>query len=360
MDALFWLGKLPPGIYSCEAVNPSQPSMDRSRSWFAICLCGFLASWGAAAASALGEENTGAPSRKGETGYIEYWPGELPIVLSAPHGGRLAPKELPSRTTGRLQRDAFTAELAVEMRDAMQRRYGCAPHLVICHLARVKLDANREIKEAAQGSAVAEKAWHEYHGFLSEAEAAVMEKFPRGLYLDIHGHSHEKQQVELGYLLGKDEIQWPPQRLNLPEVAARSSIRLLDQSSDDDFATLLRGSSSLGGLLEQRGVPSVPAPGAQVDAADLYFNGGYNTRTHGSLDGVGLDAIQLEVPRKFRNEKADREALARALADAMQPYFEKHFKRALPAGPTQPPSQAPAAASSSSPTSGLNQKLPSR
>ncbi|RBP47523.1 hypothetical protein DES53_101320 [Roseimicrobium gellanilyticum] len=310
---------------------------------------------------AWAEEKTAPESRKGETGYIEYWPGELPIVLSAPHGGRLIPKELPNRTTGRLQRDAFTAELAMEMRDALQRRYGVAPHLVICHLARVKLDANREIKEAAQGSAVAEKAWHEYHGFLHEAEGAVMKRFPRGLYLDVHGHSHEKQQVELGYLLGKDEIQWPPQKLNLPEVAARSSIRLLDQNSDEDFAALLKGPASLGGLLEQRGVPCIPAPGAHVDPGDLYFNGGYNTETHGSLDGVGLDAIQLEVPRKFRNEKTDREALARALADALEPYFQKHFKMTLPVTSpnAQPQAPVPGAATSSA-TSGLNQKLPSR
>jgi N-formylglutamate amidohydrolase len=342
-------------------VNPPRPYKDQSKRWLAGWLCSLVASWAASDCS-FAEEKSGAASRKGETGYIEYWPGELPIVLSAPHGGRLAPKELPNRTNGRLQRDALTAELAMEMREALRRRYGSGPHLVICHLARVKLDANREIEEAAQGGAVAEKAWFEYHGFLSEAEVAVMSKFPRGLYLDIHGHSHEKQRVELGYLLGKDEIQWPPQRLNLPEVAVRSSIRPLAQSSDEDFASLLKGPTSLGGLLEQRGVPSIPAPGAQVDSADLYFNGGYNTRRHGSLDGVGLDAIQLEVPRKFRNEKADREALARALADALEPYFEKHFKMALPAASSKPQSQAaaPETSPASSPTSGLNQELPRR
>lgn len=297
-----------------------------------VCIVLTLLSCGLLTSSLRAEEKAPVGSLKGETGYIEYWPGELPIILSAPHGGRLTPGDLPNRTTGRLQRDAFTAELATAMRTAMQRKYGAAPHLVICHLARVKLDANREIKEAAQGNATAEKAWHEYHGFLDEAEKSVLQKYPKGLYLDIHGHSHDKQRVELGYLLGKDEIQWPPQRLNLPEVAARSSIRLLDQSSDEDFAGLLRGPSSLGGLLEQRGVPCIPAPGAKVESADLYFNGGYNTETHGSSDGAGLDAIQLEVPRQFRNEKLDREALARALADALGPYFEKHFKFKLPQG----------------------------
>jgi hypothetical protein len=158
-----------------------------------------------------------------------------------------------------------------------------------------------------------------------------METHRRGLYLDVHGHSHEKQRIELGYLLGKEEVQWPPQRLNAPQVAERSSVRLLDQSSDEDFAGLLRGPYSLGAMLQQRGVACVPAPGAQMDEGDLYFSGGYDTETHGSMDGMGLDAIQLEVPRKFRNEKADREALSRALADTLAPYFERHFKMTLPA-----------------------------
>ncbi|QIF00858.1 N-formylglutamate amidohydrolase [Roseimicrobium sp. ORNL1] len=326
------------------------------RQTIVACVGGLLTllAWGSQTSSLRAEEKAATGARKGETGYIEYWPGDLPVILSAPHGGRLTPSELPNRTTGRLQRDAFTVELATAMRTAMQRKYGAAPHLIVCHLARVKLDANREIKEAAQGNATAEKAWHEYHDFISEAEKSILQKYPKGLYLDIHGHSHDKQRVELGYLLGKDEIQWPPQRLNLPEVAARSSIRLLDQSSDEDFAGLLRGPSSLGGLLEQRGVACVPAPGAKVESADLYFNGGYNTETHGSMDGVGLDAIQLEVPRKFRNEKVDREALARALADALSPYFEKHFKMPLiQEKPAAPPA-------SSSATSDLNQKPPSR
>ncbi len=276
------------------------------------------------------EKKSASGSQKGETGFIEYWPGELPIVLSAPHGGRLVPKELPNRTTGRIMRDAYTVELALEMREALKARLGKYPHLVVCHLARVKLDANREIKEAAQGSPVAEQAWREYHGYLQTAEQAVLATQPHGLYLDIHGHSHEKQRLELGYLLGKDELQWPAQKLNLPEVAARSSIRVVDAVSPDDFATLLRGTTSLGGLLEQRGVPCVPSPTAVIAREDLYFNGGYNTETHGSKDGKGLDAIQIEVPRAFREGKAERAQLARALADALVAYFARHYGMTLP------------------------------
>lgn len=275
-------------------------------------------------------EAANVASRKSETGYIEYFPGQLPIVLAAPHGGKLIPKELPDRTSGRLQRDAQTAELAMEMRAEMQRRFGQAPHLVICHLARIKLDANRDLKEAAQGHATAEKAWHEYHAFLEEAEKSILLSHPRGLYLDIHGHSHPKQRLELGYLLDKGEIQWPDERLNAPEVAARTSVRLLAGSSPDDFSRLLRGPHCLGALLEKQGVPCVPSPSAELAVEDLYFSGGYNTSRHGSLDGRGLDAVQIEAPVDYRREKGGRETLARALTAALEPYFARHFQMTLP------------------------------
>ena len=37
-----------------------------------------------------------APVRAGETGYIRHWPGELPIVLSVPHDGAIAPGDRKS------------------------------------------------------------------------------------------------------------------------------------------------------------------------------------------------------------------------------------------------------------------------
>ena len=36
----------------------------------------------------------------GSDDYVTYMPGELPVILSAPHGGRLKPEHLPNRTVG--------------------------------------------------------------------------------------------------------------------------------------------------------------------------------------------------------------------------------------------------------------------
>jgi hypothetical protein len=113
----------------------------------------------------------------GLNSYIEWIPGELPLVLSAPHGGTLLPTDIPDRTSGTTTRDLNTEELAREVADQFLARYGKRPHLIICRLSRRKLDANREIVEAAAGNPDAERAWREYHGFI-EAAAAEVRRLP--------------------------------------------------------------------------------------------------------------------------------------------------------------------------------------
>jgi hypothetical protein len=261
--------------------------------------------------------------RLSPTGYIEYWPGTLPIILSAPHGGLLAPKELPDRTAGKLIRDSNTIELSHAIRAAMQKRFGAAPALIICRVSRHKLDCNREIIEAAQGNPLAEKAWREYHAFIDEAEAELLRHHPRGLYIDIHGHAHEKQRIEIGYALTEKEIQLPDAELNA--LAVKSTLRSLASSVKLPFAELLRGKTSLGGLLEALGIPSVPAPTMNMENDDPYFSGGYDIRQHGSISGGKIDALQLEYPRSFRESAEAREKTSEALIDALDAYFKAHY-----------------------------------
>ena len=60
----------------------------------------------------------------GRERYVEYIPGTLPIVLSAPHGGREKPTELPDRTEGTFAFDVNTQELARAIDEAFVSRTG--------------------------------------------------------------------------------------------------------------------------------------------------------------------------------------------------------------------------------------------
>src|SRR4051812_22749819 len=55
----------------------------------------------------------------GRNKYIEYIAGDLPVILSAPHGGRERPEELPDRESGTFAFDTNTQELAHAVADEL-------------------------------------------------------------------------------------------------------------------------------------------------------------------------------------------------------------------------------------------------
>ncbi len=75
---------------------------------FRICL--FVSLSFIAAAFAADEPDSKAVF--GTQRYVEYIPGELPLVISAPHGGLLKPKSVADRTYGVVDADANTQDLA--------------------------------------------------------------------------------------------------------------------------------------------------------------------------------------------------------------------------------------------------------
>lgn len=263
----------------------------------------------------------------GRRQYVEYVPGTLPLVISAPHGGRLEPEEIAPRTYGAQVTDINTMEMARAVREAFVERTGQAPHLVVSHLRRTRLDPNRDLEEAAQGDPFAVQAWREYHDFIASARSSVLDAYPSGLYLDLHGHGHPVARVELGYLLSSDDLERTDAVLDGPVHAEKSSIRALWHRAGIPFSALVRGPSSLGGLLEARGYRAVPSPGDSDPGGEPYFSGGYSTARHGSQeDGVGVSAIQLELPYPgVRASATERRAFAEALVEALEAFMATHY-----------------------------------
>ena len=191
------------------------------------------------------------------------------------------------------------------------------------HLHRSKLDANRDIHEAAMGNPDAEKAWADFHGFVEEAQSQVADG--QGLVLDIHGHAHENDWIELGYLYSTSELDGEEE---LDPVD--SSINHLSGTVSVEFEELLRGASSFGGLLEQLEYYVVPGPEHPGPDGDSYFSGGYITQRHGSRDGGTVDAIQIESPRFLRDEETSPEYavnLAAVIRDYMDEFIPQSSVR---------------------------------
>ena len=280
------------------------------------------------------EEPVFVPGRSylGQNGYIEYLAGNAPLILSAGHGGSLVPAELPDRTAERcggtvvVVTDLNTAELAVRVRAAFLARYGSWPHVIINHLSRRKLDPNREEGEAACGNPAAETAFQEWHRFIAIAREAATTQTGGGWYVDLHGHGHSEQRLELGYLLDGATLGQSDAALDAdPRFERESSIWSFSREYPGSFSALLRGPASLGGRYEAEGYRAVPGPSEPDPGGMPYFEGGVNTRRHtcgtraiapgGKVCGVQLEANFTGVRDTPENRQRFAEATVKVMAD---------------------------------------------
>ncbi len=258
---------------------------------------------------------------------IEYHSGTLPLILTVPHGGTREPSDLPDRISGTSGRyDTNTLELGRSIAEALKKRTGRSPFLVINRVHRKKLDTNRDVLEAAQDDSLATALWEAWHACIDSAKRAVVQQFGAGLLVDLHGHRHREAWLELGYLLSGSDLERSDDSLNMPGTVNSSSIGGLTRFSPVSFAAIIRGPMSLGALFEDHGYESVPGPTHPHPGGKAYFSGGYNTERHGSLQGGTIVAIQLETPwAPVRDTDAHRTSFAEAAADVFAQYLEIHF-----------------------------------
>ena len=311
----------------------------------AVALCLAVAA-GALAGCSTGAEPLPADAddrpRVGETatdarGFVAYTAGDAPLVIAASHGGDLRPADLRDRTCAACVTvtDAHTREVALATADSFHARTGCRPHVVVAHLARVKLDANRPPGEGADGDAAALAAHTAYHAFLDTARARILRRGGAagrsGLVADVHGHGHAIARAELGYLLDAPTLRSAD--LNAPALVAASSLRGLARRTGTPHEALVRGAGSLGATLTAHGLAAVPSAAVPAPlAGEPYFDGGYTTARHGSRDGGALDAVQVELPfAGARDTPAARAATAGRLARSLAAFLATHYRPALPA-----------------------------
>jgi len=273
----------------------------------------------------------------GTHGLVEYYPGNVNLIISVPHGGEMKPPFIPDRvkqvvttpvsnrkeveavsnenlakkevedhdddTSNRITfaADIWTQEIAKVLMKEYNTLTGKNPYLVMANLHRSKMDPNRPVGQAAQGNELSQMVYREYHGFLAAARADIGGP---GLLIDLHGQNHHQNSVEIGYLYKKSELNRGDYFSSVP------GIRSLLERSGLTPASLLLGEMSMGALLERSGYRAVPSPRQTCPGEDRYYKGGYICQTHGSRDteicANGIDAIQIEVPAEIRHEGGEK------------------------------------------------------
>lgn len=213
--------------------------------------------------------------------------------------------------------DDFTQAMTGELRTALCALFrGLCPASVYNLLSRTKFDANRDRDEATFGVPEVVKAFEAYHA-LVEKEIETLGGV--GLFLDIHGHGGPRTDLGFlvrGYVLDASD----------PIDPNSTSIRSLANAVRLDFDSLLRGRESFGGILLEYGFDCVPSPKYRGPGGGWYFNGGYNSRRHGSVERGAFDAVQIESARSFRAPEV-RPRYVQALACTIKRFYCLHYRR---------------------------------
>ena len=272
----------------------------------------------------------------GRNQYVEYYPGNLPIILSVPHGGNMMPDEINDRIYGTKVNDANTKELSKVIMNILNLNFGDRPYVIINNLDRKKMDANRDSVEATQSNRFAKRAWEEYHYYIESAKNKIIQDFEYGLFLDIHGHGKNPDgfydlRIWLGYLLTGDELDKSNFELNNDIYENKSSIKTLSSISSENFVQVLRGQNSFGSILDSLGYACLPSINDLGPEGMRYFSGGYNTYVHGSVETGGkISSIQIEAPKPgVRDNYSNWNAFGKALSFTLERYFKSHYNMDL-------------------------------
>ena len=266
--------------------------------------------------------------------FIDYRQGNLPLLIISVHGGDMEPEWIQTRTCDQatLVRDSFTRDVALEIESQLKIR-GYSPYVVLNDLHRKKLDLNRSLNDSNCGDNMTEPYWNLFHNKIDAFRTQIENQFGIGLVIDIHGQSHEKQRIELGYLLSSSNLRMNNSTINSLDFINNSSVKgLLNNNLDNlKLTDLLSGESSLGTFLTQKGYASVPSnEDVAPKQGELYFSGGYNTANYGSRDGGAVDAIQIELNMiGVRDTNENRILFSQELAEVLLEYLKTYYNSDL-------------------------------
>ena len=221
--------------------------------------------------------------------------GSLPIILTAPHGGRekiagVAPREMitekvdGSRRWGGLQRggDPNTDILVQGIAAEIKALLGRDAYLVMAKFDRKFIDANRP-PDLAFDSAEARPYYDYYHNSIRRFIAEIRKRYPAGLLIDVHGQKKDPAALMRGTRNGS---------------AVRRLLQRYGQKS-------IVGPNGLFGQLEVNGFKVFPANDIPIDGTseNAGFNGGYTVFTYGSHNANGRRCRLVRVRRQVSAER---------------------------------------------------------
>jgi N-formylglutamate amidohydrolase len=250
----------------------------------------------------------GEPKAAKPEDFVTVQKGTLPVIISAPHGGRKKLPDVPERigtglTNFHTVRDENTAELTEKLVSEIEKALNGKPWVVIARFERKYLDVNRSREEGYE-SEKAKPYYDAYHDPLAAACKAVKAKFGRGILLDIHGNAVHPGAICRG----------------------TQNLKTVTLLKERDGMPAIRGRNSVLGRMEKFGYKIMPPCDAdEKTKEEPKFTGGHIVATYGSHTAYAVDAIQLELG-SFLRDKDKYATTAQDLAEAIRVFHDEYLK----------------------------------
>jgi hypothetical protein len=225
--------------------------------------------------------------------WLSYRVGDIPIVISAPHGGNIQPLNMPNRKYGVTVRDTYTRRLTELLADSF---YTGRPYVLMADIHRKKVDLNRDISEGAQGVLRAQTMWRTWNSLLQIFIEDAKSRFGKVLYIEIHSQN-DNDLIQLGYHLGAKDY------LDLKHGDGSNAPSTMDALSKGNRKELLFGFESIEARLERLDY-KIMLPTSN----EGYFNGGRGIEVFSAFTS-GVGAIQLEFPKSLLKSKLSKVSL---------------------------------------------------
>lgn len=262
--------------------------------------------------------------------WVEVRAGNMPVVISVPHGGSFHDEQIADREcsdVGRVVKgiDRSTIPTGNAMQKAFEEINGTTPYMVVAKLSRRKVDQNREINLATCGDELGKVAWHNYHNALDAVIKEAIQKFGYVFFVDLHGHGHKIQRLELGYALTTKQLQDLKNEVKPKHFDSSSLANLLNVSKKQVmYQDLLFGPNSIGAQMENHEIPSTPSfEDPHPVGKQPFFAGGYITRRYTSKEYPNVFGLQIECYYKgVRDTKENRAKFAKAFVKSYNHFVE--------------------------------------
>jgi len=270
--------------------------------------------------------------------------GEANLVVTIPHAGtigsdttaaghiycqsgnviqtRIGTNQHPIRT---YTRDAGTDVIGHQLAKRLGKT-GLSPHVVECHVHRSKVECNRSIEEVAVDKLgeEAQEIFDTYHAWITEAIGMcrqVGENVPGVFLLDLHGHGHPHDYIELGYRLTADTLNAIADEENSRSTwnsvmtsAARHEFTLRHlvkrKFSPTRVEEAVLGPTSLAACLNRqlekcedlKEICCIPSQEKKCPGKLGFYIGAHTVRLHSAARRV--DCAQIELPLSVRSVRS--------------------------------------------------------